>query len=291
MDRLNGKFMSFLADCQKVRNVTNAEVRKDPGHFVTDYLDLASKIGELQFRLRQHVIVFRGQGIDHRDETEQTTLRPTMFRPEVGRKRTRIADLNSRFSKLERAEKLLLEIFEDHGGLGKTRMRRQRLLRWAVLQHYEICPTPLLDVSQSLRIAASFATARDAIDAYVYAIAIPNISGAVTASAEAAMQVVRLNSVCPPSAIRAHVQEGYLLGEYPEFSDASQHRFLKPYQVDFGRRLVGKFRFNPKTFWAAQTGFPLVSHNALYPKADGWFDKEIAELLSKLKEADKEEAD
>ncbi|WP_395393764.1 FRG domain-containing protein [Novosphingobium sp. BL-8A] len=290
MDRLKGKFISFLADRPKVTSVTNAEIRKDPGHLVTDYLDLASKIGELQFRLRQHVIVFRGQGIDHRDGKGQTMLRPTMFRPDAGSKQTRIADLETRFSRLEQAEKLLLEIFEDYRGLGKTRMRRQRLLRWAVLQHYEICPTPLLDVSQSLRIAASFATVPDATDAYLYAIAIPNISGAVTASAEAAMQVVRLNSVCPPTAIRAHVQEGYLLGEYPEFSDASQHKFLKPYQVDFGRRLVGKFRFNPKTFWAAQAGFPLVSHNALYPKGDGWFDKEIAALPSKLAEEDKKEA-
>ena len=286
MDRIEGKFMSFLADRKSVTKVTTSQVRKGQGHVVTDYLDLASKVGELQFRLRQHVILFRGQDADHKDKDGQTMLRPTMFRPEPGRKQTRISDLRTRFEMLGRAEDRLLELFEKRGGLGKTRMRRQRLLRWSVLQHYEICPTPLLDVSQSLRIAASFATKPGANDAYLYAIAVPNISGAVTASVEAAMQVVRLASVCPPSAIRAHVQEGHLLGEYPEFSDADQHRFLKPFQVDFGRRLVGKFRFNPAEFWPRQQDFPLVPQDALYPEGTGWFDEEIASLKEGLEKGE-----
>ena len=42
---------------------------------------------------------------------------------------------------------------------------------------------------------------------------VPNLSGAITASAEAGLQIVRLSSVCPPSAVRPHIQEGYLLGD------------------------------------------------------------------------------
>jgi hypothetical protein len=49
----------------------------------------------------------------------------------------------------------------------------------------------------------------------LYVIGVPNISGAISASAEAGLQVIRLSSVCPPSAIRPNVQEGYLVGEYP----------------------------------------------------------------------------
>lgn len=281
MDKLEGKFMSFLAGSQKVEKVTNAAVRRDEGHVVKDYLDLAKKVGELQFRLRQHVIMFRGQPIDYLENTGQSTLLPTIFRPDKGRTTVKIAELEKRFARLEKAEKLLLDVFERHKGLGRTRMRRQRLLRWAVLQHYEVCCTPLLDVSQSLRIAASFATNEGSKDGYIYAIAVPNVSGAVTASVEAAMQVVRLASVCPPSAIRAHVQEGYLLGEYPEFSDFHQHRYLKPYQVDFGRRLVGKFRFDPTTFWPAQPAFPLIKKEALFPAGTGWFDEEVTRLGQK----------
>ena len=49
----------------------------------------------------------------------------------------------------------------------------------------------------------------------LYVIGVPNISGAISASAEAVLQVVRLSSVCPPSAVRPNVQDDYLVGEYP----------------------------------------------------------------------------
>ena len=94
--------------------------------------------------------------------------------------------------------------------LGVDRMKRQQILRWAILQHYEVCPTPLLDVTHSLRIAASFASAHADNSAYIFVVGVPNLSGAVTASAEASIQTIRLSSVCPPTAVRAHIQEGYL---------------------------------------------------------------------------------
>lgn len=37
------------------------------------------------------------------------------------------------------------------------RLKRQRILHWSILQHYEVSATPLLDVTHSLPIAASFA--------------------------------------------------------------------------------------------------------------------------------------
>ncbi len=40
------------------------------------------------------------------------------------------------------------------------------MLRWAILQHYEVCRTPLLDVTQS--IAASFASMVNGDERYVF---------------------------------------------------------------------------------------------------------------------------
>ena len=95
---------------------------------------------------------------------------------------------------------------------------------------------------------------------------VPNLSGAITASAEAGLQIVRLSSVCPPSAVRPHIQEGYLLGEYPEMAGYEQKANYFPYEIDFGRRLVAKFAFNPATFWKGDN-FPKVARKALYPSA------------------------
>jgi hypothetical protein len=123
-----------------------------------------------------------------------------------------------------------------------------------------------LDVTHSLRIAASFASANDNREAFVFVLGVPNLSGAVTASAEACLQIIRLSSVCPPSAVRPHIQEGYLLGEYPEMGGIDQKQHYKHYETDFGRRLVAKFRFEPARFWSPN--FPRVRKGALYPKRD-----------------------
>jgi len=79
-------------------------------------------------------------------------------------------------------------------------------------------------------------------------IGVPHLSGAVTASADAGLQIVRLSSVCPPSAVRPHIQEGYLLGEYPEMARADQKQNYKHYEIDFGRRLVASLDFDLVSF-------------------------------------------
>ena len=66
--------------------------------------------------------------------------------------------------------------------------------------------------------------------------------------------------------MRPHFQEGYLLGEYPELYEFSQKRHYKHSEMDFGRRLVAKFRIDPRPdhFWKSPN-FPFVPTKALYP--------------------------
>ena len=163
-------------------------------------------------------------------------------------------------------------------------MQRQRILRWAILQHYTICDTPLLDVSQSLRVAASFASYRNNRQAYLYALGVPHLSGAITASAEAGLQTVRLSSVCPPTAVRPHIQEGFLIGEYPDLADAEQKINYQESEIDFGLRLLAKFRFDPENFWH-RDGFPKVGETALYPDRSDTFFAIAADIKSQLEQA------
>jgi hypothetical protein len=142
----------------------------------------------------------------------------------------------------------------------------------------------LLDVTQSLRIAASFASNKTKSEAYVFVLGVPNLSGSVTASAEAGIQIVRLASVCPPNALRPHIQEGYLLGEYPEMSDFDQKRNYGHFEIDFGRRLVAKFCFDPNEFWHARDPFPMITHEALYPDEDDELFKLTQSVKNSLNE-------
>src|SRR2546426_982282 len=211
---------SFTDASSGAKVVKNAQVRQGRGHHVRSFLELATKVAELQFRNRDHVLLFRGQTSDHLNMKRFSSLKPSLLRPVKGKATNPSADvLIKRFTTLKRAEQILIQLYDQLALPDIERLKRQRVLRWSILQHYEVCRTPLLDVTQSLRIAASFASIDAVGDGFILVVGIPNVSGAVTASAEAGLQIVRLSSVCPPSALRPHVQEGYLLGEYPEMAD------------------------------------------------------------------------
>jgi hypothetical protein len=171
-----------------------------------------------------------------------------------------------RYRRLRRAEQFLVREWRNANLPDLRRIERYKNLRWTILQHYEVCPTPLLDVTHSLRVAVSFAAERASNHSVMlYVFAVPQISGAITASAEAELQILRLSSICPPTATRPHFQEGYLLGNYPDIQSPEEKEQYELYEVDFGRRLLCKFRLNLDHFW--RDDFPQVSHDALYPDA------------------------
>ncbi|PJJ80832.1 FRG domain-containing protein [Brevirhabdus pacifica] len=258
---------------------TNGEIRKSKPTPVKNYLDLADKIAEVQYLNPEYVLVFRGQSADHTDENKMTSIRPGIFR---GRDSTVTrSPIEARFEKLRRAEKLLIEKWLDAPVAGNEKIKKYRILRWSILQHYEICETPLLDVTYSLRVAASFASLHDDSHGYVFALGVPNISGTVTTDMEAGLQTVRLSSVCPPQARRPHIQEGYLLGEYPDISVYAEKQNYSSFEVDFGRRLLAKFKFEKRTFWSRNT-FPQISRQALYPNSDDTFMAVAKQIKTEL---------
>jgi len=231
-------------------------------------MDLAKKIADLQFHNPDHVLFFRGQSKDFKNRSGNTTLKPGVLRPDTKRPLLppNPQELEARFRQLKDYERQLVDIFEQKKVLGRQRVARHRILRWSILQHYEVCGTPLLDVSQSIRVASSFASLSTESAAFLYVLAVPNVSGVVTASAEAGLQTVKLAGICPPTAVRPHIQEGFLLGEYPEMPDFDQKRHYKHYEIDFGRRLIAKFRLDPRSFWA-DPNFTKIERDALYPDA------------------------
>jgi hypothetical protein len=262
------KLWSFAKPGKKTATTTCTDVRNGNALRVTSYLDLARKVAELQFMNRDFVMLFRGQSGDWRNKAGNTSLKPIILRAKDSRKVPTEKTLSTRYGQLVEAEKKLVTHYRLGTASDAERLRRQQVLRWSILQHYEICKTPLLDVTHSLRIASSFASTSGGDEGYIFVLGVPNLSGAVTASAEAGLQIIRLSSVCPPSAVRPHIQEGYLLGEYPEMAGLDQKQNYKHYEIDFGRRLVAKFVFEPRAFWAASPDFPKIRNEALYPEDD-----------------------
>ena len=256
---------SYFDGVAKSRPVSNQKIRAGEGHPVFTFFELAMKVAELQFLNRDHVLLFRGQTIDHRSSEGNTMLNPTLFRLS-GERLLNAKTLQARFERLNAAEAHLVRLYREAKFRGIDRLARHRTIRWAILQHYDVCRTPLLDVTQSLRISASFAAGKNGSgDAYLYVLGVPNRSGAVTASSEAGLQIICLSSACPPEAVRPHMQEGYLLGEYPEVADYDQNSRYSYHEMDFSRRLVAKFKLKLKEFWHSKN-FPPASVESIYPK-------------------------
>jgi hypothetical protein len=145
-----------------------------------------------------------------------------------------------------------------------------------VVQHYEIWPTPLLDLTSSLRVAASFAlgledprkvgkkrkTKPGKRSGHLYVLAVPDLLSDFQELDERSprMQVLRLNAVCPPDAVRPHFQDGFLM-TWPQPGGALD------LQANAESKLVAKFRLiDTGHFWSKD--FPRHTFASLLPEAD-----------------------
>lgn len=181
-------------------------------------------------------------------------------------KKNRITELDRRFALLALAEEELKK------RLAVREIYRDRILRWAILQHYEVVATPLLDVTQSLQTALSFALSDDRDEGYLFALAFPQLTGPISVSIEAMTQVVDLTQVCPPEALRPHFQSALLVGDYPVVDNTrSSHGGKGMIGNNFSCRLLSKFKLTNGRKWFDE-GFAPTRRDVLFPNPyDGWF--------------------
>jgi len=258
---ISSEIRSYIEGSKRIAKKKTIDIRRGTGFLVQSYQELIERVARLSFHNPEYVLLFRGQRKDHRNSSNATSLYPSIFRS-LDRHILPQETIIERFNKLEIAENILVEQYDK---LGAKRLRIHQILRWAIIQHYEITGTPLLDVTHSLRVACSFAQmeANDEEETFLYVLGLPQISGSITASSEHGVQMVRLLSICPPPALRPHYQEGLLLGEYPTISLKGKTEYERK-EFCFGRRIIGKFRLGKKgTFW--NSDFTSIPHGALYP--------------------------
>jgi hypothetical protein len=181
--------------------------------------------------------------------------------------------IKERIDILEKAEKLLKE------KLIVGYIHRHRLVRWALLQHYEVCATPLLDVTNSLQTAVSFALNNTSREGFLYAFALPHQTGPLSISIESMTQLVDLSKLCPPEAARPHFQQALLVGDYPTGLDTSDLVTLAPkVSANFSCRLLTKFHLTNANNWIGKQFFP-TPRSILFPNTHDTFYP----ILNKIK--------
>ena len=151
-------------------------------------------------------------------------------------------------------------------------IHRHMLVRWAILQHYEVCDTPLLDVTDSLQVALSFAASGTETNGYLYVLGLPHQNGPISVSVESMTQVVDLSKLCPPEVSRPHFQSAFLFADYPTavYSEDLIHRAPRV-EANFSCRLLTKFKLNGLNTWIEKDFVP-IPNGILFPNhRDRWF--------------------
>lgn len=239
--------------------VGDQPIAKAPALPVASFRTLMQHTARLAYSNKDHLLFFRGQSSDHKNKARASSFYPSIYRGG----RLSQSELDVRFGILSSASKRLSEAFQREKIEGAPEVRKRRLIQWSILQHYEVCATPLLDFTQSLRVACSFAHAgHSEEDPYVFVFGLPYLTNRISVNSEHDLVNVRLLSICPPDALRPYFQEGYLAG-----TDEVTIDYSSKSELDFNNRLIAKFQIskNPE-FWGQ--GFDPIPIEALYPKND-----------------------
>jgi hypothetical protein len=215
-------------------------------------------IAKYAYENKDYQLYFRGQDKDYRNKAFSSTVYPSIYRGEVVTQR----QMDERVTILELLSKRLCDAFKENRIIGHQDVAKRRFIQWAILQHYEVCPTPFLDITQSLRVAASFAfMSNEKGNPILLVFALPYPTNRISINSEYDLIIIRLLSICPPEALRPYYQDGYLAG-----TDEVRFDYEEKNELDFNRILIAKFELIREKFWGS--GFSPLPKNTLTPQRD-----------------------
>lgn len=264
--------LSLLCDENiKSKNTITSIVRGNAIE-VSSFYDLIMEIAELSYRNPDVMLFYRGQNNNYM-KNNIATLYPTIYRA------TDKSNINFDFKVLNEASIKLIAALKADERIDSEELkeiRKIKLLQYSILQHYEVCKTPLLDLTQSIKVACSFAILNNKNDiGYIYVLGLPYINGRISVDSEEYITNVRLLSISSSAAKRPFFQEGYLV--QTEFASDIENN-IKLDELDFNRRLLAIYKFkNNQQFWGEERP---ISENTLYPNNDI-----MKEICNKIKDS------
>lgn len=245
------EYASKLDDPAKITSSTPLKI--------SSFRELVKVVAKFAYHNKDSLLFFRGQSQDYVNKGGGSSFYPTIYRGEY----ISHSELRNRFDILSGCSKALVQLFEDKKIDGHKDVKRRQLIQWSMLQHYEVCETPLLDFTHSLRVACSFAYLKNnSENAFVFMFGFPYLTNRISLNSEHDIVNIRLLSICPPKAYRPHFQEGYLAG-----TDEITYNYDRKSELDFNNRLIVKFELpDEKNFWGRN--FHKIPETSLYPKSD-----------------------
>lgn len=248
-----------LKKSSNIRNFIRSNTIK-----IDNFHNLVMEIGELAYKNPNVMLFYRGQSKNYtKNKNPLYTVCPTIYRSGDTK------EVKVNFKILETASnKLLKELEKNEKELDKNEWKEIKfikLLQYSILQHYEVCSTPLLDVTQSIKVACSFAVLnkdqKESEKGYIYIFGLPYINGRISIDSEEYITNIRLLNISCSISKRPFFQEGYLVQS--EFITDEELNFK---ELDFCNRLIAVYEFeNNKNFWGNEIS---IDKENLYPETD-----------------------
>lgn len=247
------------------------EVREPVGNYRT-LLELVSRIAALNPECQ---LYFRGQTNNYARGKPLISLHPSMWHGDINKTsfasaRLRLIECGNRLLDEYRnaypQEKRFIELLEENPQI-----------RWALLQHYGVCGTPLLDVTRNLQVACSFAR-KGAIGnvGYVYILGLPYLREAITIDTVEGLSLMSLIGITPSNARRPLNQDGYLLttSEWWRYAlDYSSRDSMSPKnKPDFSQRLLATLAIPTNKAFYENSGLSDFDSEWLCPRQDEFAD-------------------
>ena len=261
-----------------------------PSQLVGTYRKLTELIARVAVANPHYQLFFRGQTKLHTiGPLEVHSLCPSLWRGLDAKNEGFHDSLIARCRKLFMAGEVLVEEYTRYGhGESETEelLRNNPLARWAILQHYELCTrlcgTPMLDITQSLRVATSFALQGGSnAEGYLYILGMPYQREMFSVDSRSGITSVSLLGAMPSTALRPYVQNGYLAvdNDWWRLYALDNESVNNTYHVNFAERIIACVRIGGDGFWDdASNG--IISESALYP-TDDLFQEFVADTLLK----------
>jgi hypothetical protein len=258
-----------------LKNIGPKNIAGSEGYKVKTFRELVENVAKLAYLNKDYLLFFRGQGYDFKNRSGNSSFYPSIYRGDYLSQ----SEINYRFDILNKSSKNLAKLFEQEKIEGFKELKRKKLIQWSILQHYEVCGTPLMDFTQSLRVACSFAHMDNSNgNAYIFVFGLPYLTNRISTNSEQDLVTIRLLSICPPEALRPYFQEGYLTG-----TEDITNEYESKSELDFKNRLIAKFEIpNDESFWGED--FKIIPKSALYPEND-----KVLELCREIKDISERE--
>ncbi len=255
-------------------DATVNKIRASAGYPVTTFRQLVDEVANVTLSNKNFEMYYRGQTEDYKnnkatfykDRTPKTVIFPSICRQEKNKDGTLKYSIKKQLI-IKRYDELIkmIELYRGKGSYFDE-------FYYSLFQHYEILPTPLIDITQSLRVAATFSL-KNTTKGYLYVFGLPYPNQSISYFMDLGIVLIKLQNVSPVNALRPRYQEGYLVGKYPI-------RPTKTQGDDLANRMVAKFLIDNTggKFWDKY--FQPMPEEILFPEND----KVQTELLKAKKE-------